>query len=75
MSANLDSSADVVDGRFRIQEGQTETFTLTVVYDPSTTGFYKLQLYTINYNDTSDDPDTYQRALPESRYETESLSI
>ena len=75
VSANLDSSADVVDGRFRIQEGQTETFTLTVVYDPSTTGFYKLQLYTINYNDTSDDPDTYQRALPESRYETESLSI
>ncbi len=75
VSANLDSSADVVNGRFLVREGDTETLTLTVEYDPDTSGFYKLQLYSINYNDTNDDPDTYQRALPESRYETESLSI
>lgn len=75
VSANLDATADLVGGRYRVLEGETETFTLTVEYDPADSGFYKLQLYTINYNDTSADPDTYQRALPESKFETESLSI
>lgn len=71
----LDSTADTVGGRFHVNEGQTETFTLIVEYDPATSGFYRLQLYSFNHNDTSADPDTYQRVLPESTYQTGQLSI
>jgi peptidoglycan hydrolase-like protein with peptidoglycan-binding domain len=73
--AILDSTADKDGDRYRIDEGQTETFTVVVEFDPATSGFYQLQLYSINYNDTESDPDTYQRTLPESTYETEPLSI
>jgi hypothetical protein len=73
--ANLDSTAEVDNGRYVVREGDTETFTLTVEYDPQDAGFYRLQLYTINYNDTGANPDVFQRALPESRFETQSVSI
>lgn len=73
--AILDSTADEVGNRYRIPEGQTETFTLIVEFDPDSEGFYKLQLHSINYNDTDANPDTYQRALPASTYETDPLSI
>jgi len=73
--AYLDSTADEDNGRYVVEEGRTETFTLTVEYDPQDAGFYRLQLYTINYNDAENDPDVFQRALPASKYETKSLSI
>jgi hypothetical protein len=74
-NANLSSNADSVGTQFRVREGQTKTFTLTVNYDPTARGFYQLQLYSLNYNDTAANPNTHQRALPESRYETDALSI
>lgn len=73
--AVLTSSADVENSRFVVEEGETETFTLTVEYDPSSSGFYRLQLYSFNFNDTDANPDTYQRALPENDYETDPVSI
>jgi peptidoglycan hydrolase-like protein with peptidoglycan-binding domain len=75
VDANLDSTADEDDGWFFIPEGSTETFTLTVEYNPEDEGFYRLQLYTINYNDTEADPEVFQRATPESTYRTQYLSI
>ncbi len=74
-TASLTSTADTDGTRFRVNEGETETFTLTVEYDPATAGFYQLQLYSFNFNDSNGDPDTAQRALDASDYETDSLSI
>jgi len=74
-SATLSSSADTESTRYVVREGETETFTLTVVYNPGTSGFYGVQLYSFNFNDSNAAPDTYQRALPGSDYETDPLSI
>lgn len=74
-SASLTSTADTDGTRFIVNEGETETFTLTVEYDPATAGFYQLQLYSLNFNNSNADPDTAQRALDESDYETDALSI
>lgn len=73
--ASLTSTADTEGTRWIVEEGETETFTLTVEYDPSVAGFYQLQLYSFNFNDTNAAPDTAQRALPSEDYETDALSI
>jgi hypothetical protein len=75
VTAALSSNASVSDGRFVVREGQTRTFTLSVTYNPDTTDFYRLQLYSINFNDTNANPDTQQRALPAQNYETGVVSI
>ncbi len=74
-SASLTSTADTEGTRFQVDEGETETFTLTVEYDPVAEGFFQLQLYSINFNIANANPNTQQRALDESDYETDSLSI
>lgn len=73
--ATLDSDAELEAGRFLVQEGNTETFTLTVEFDPSVTGSYKLQLYSLNFNTVNADANTQQRANPEEDYDTNSLTI
>ncbi len=76
ISASLTSTAEKESpGRYKVAEGETETFTLTVVANPSTTGFHKVQLYSVNWNNTNDDADTQQRALPAEDYETDTLNI
>lgn len=73
--ATVDSSAELDGGRYLVEEGSTETFTLTVEFDPNVTGSYKLRLYSVNFNDTNADADTQQLALPEEDFETSSLTI
>ncbi len=73
--ATVDSDAELDGARYLVSEGETETFTLTVEFDPNITGSYKLQLYSVNFNDTNADADTQQLALPEEDYETDSLTI
>jgi Putative peptidoglycan binding domain len=73
--ATVDSDAQLDGGRYLVEEGSTESFTLTVEFDPNVTGSYKLQLYSVNFNDTNADADTQQRALPVEDYETGSLTI
>ncbi len=75
LSASLTSTASKEAGRYKVAEGETETFTLTVVADPVTGGFHKLQLYSVNWNNTNDDADTQQRALPVEDFETDPLEI
>ena len=70
-SAALSSTADTVGTRYRVSEGETETFTLTVSYTPDADDFYRVQLYSVNFNTENANPDTQQRALPEQDYETE----
>jgi len=73
--ASLSSTADTEGTRYKVDEGSTETFTLTVSYDPGVSGFYGLQLYSLNFNVANAAPNTQQRALPEEDYETDPLSI
>jgi hypothetical protein len=75
-SGSLSSTADTEGSQFKVSEGETETFTLTVVYDPSTQGFYQVQLYSFNFKNASGgSPNTQQLALPASDYETDQISI
>jgi hypothetical protein len=74
-SAALSSNAQVVGNRYRVSEGQTRTFTLSVAYTPAADDFYRVQLYSINWNDDNADPDTMQRALPAQNYETDYESL
>ena len=77
--AILDSSADeetaLGQSRFLVEEGSTETFTLTVEYDPVATGSFKLQLHSLNFATTNADATTVQRANPMEDFETDSLTI
>lgn len=70
-SAALSSNASVVGNYYRVAEGQTRTFTLNVSYTPVSDDFYRVQLYSVNYNDTQAAPDVQQRALPEQDFETD----
>lgn len=74
-TASLTSTADTDGTRFRVNEGETETFTLTVEYDPTAQGFFQLQLYSLNFNVANSNPNTQQRALDESDYQTGTKSI
>lgn len=74
-SAALTSNASVSGSNFRIPEGETKRFTLSVSYTPASDDFYRVQLYSVNFNDTNAAPDVQQRALPEQNYETDFESL
>jgi hypothetical protein len=75
-TASLTSTADTDGSRFKVNEGETETFTLTVNYDPTTAGsFFQVQLYSLNFNDSNADPDTQQKATPAADFQTDQISI
>jgi len=73
--ASLSSTAETEGTRFKIAEGDTETFTLTINYDPGVSGFYAVRLYSFNFAVTNANPTTQQRALPTEDYETDPFSI
>ncbi|MES2931799.1 MAG: peptidoglycan-binding protein [Patescibacteria group bacterium] len=50
-SAVLSSTADTSSGFFVVDEGDTETFTLTVTLNPTAAGTYEVDLSTISFND------------------------
>lgn len=74
-SASLSSTADTDGSRYKINEGDTETFTLTVTHNPVTSAFYGVQLYGFNWKATNGAADTTQLFTPASDYETDPLSI
>jgi len=71
----LDSDAELSGGYYRIGDGDTESFTLTVEYDPAATGSFKAVLYSVNFNDSQADADTQQVLSPTEDYDTDSLTI
>jgi hypothetical protein len=73
--ASLSATADTEGGQYKVNEGETETFTLTISYDPGASGFYGVQLYSLNFKTSAGNPVTQQRALPAEDYETDPLSI
>lgn len=77
-SQAVTSSADVVGNFYRVNEGDTETFTYTFTLDPQAAAEgvqYRAQLLTINYNDTQAAPDAVYTATPANDYETDSELI
>jgi len=60
-SAVLTSTADLVGSsttRFLVEEGETETFTLTVTLDAAAAGTFGVMLEEVNFNDINWDGDT-----------------
>jgi peptidoglycan hydrolase-like protein with peptidoglycan-binding domain len=75
-SGVLTSTADTQDGEFVVREGETETFTLKVTIDPTTQGYYQVQLYGVNYAvGTYNATEVQQQALPQTDYESDQLYI
>jgi len=72
---SLSSSATTEGGQYKIDQGETETFTLTVSLDPNTTGFYGVQVYSLNFKTSAGNPVTQQKALPSEDYESDPLEI
>lgn len=68
------ATADEEAGHFVVQEGETETFTLTVTYSPSVTDFYKVQLRAIAYNDSVGIPDSRQE-VDTHEFETDNINL
>lgn len=61
--AAIDSTAGKQKGRFVIEAGDTEEFTLDVNYTPAESGFYKLQLFGVHFNERNAYPDDMVRAM------------
>ncbi|HEY0948471.1 MAG TPA: peptidoglycan-binding protein [Candidatus Paceibacterota bacterium] len=57
-SAVLTSTAVDTGSYFRVDEGETETFTLTVTLDPAAAGTFGVKLDEVNFNDTQAAGDT-----------------
>jgi peptidoglycan hydrolase-like protein with peptidoglycan-binding domain len=74
-TASLSSTADTENSAFIVREGETETFTLTVNYDPATSGFYQVQIVSLNTDDDSNVGTSQQMALPASDFESDQISI
>jgi hypothetical protein len=74
-TASLSSTASTDGTRFKVDEGETETFTLTIEWDPSVAGFYQGQLYGFNFATTNANPTSQQVATPSEDYQTDLLSI
>jgi len=56
-SASLTSSAQVSGNFYKIVEGTTENFTVTVNYDPAAAGTFKVQLVNVFFNTKPVNPD------------------
>jgi hypothetical protein len=72
----LGSTADQSGGFYVVNEGETETFTLTVTHDPATTNVARrLQLLSVAFRDSASTPNQTWNATPAQDYETEYLTI
>lgn len=70
-------SGGTVSGNFvRINAGQTATFRLTVYYDPTVTGIYRVQLNQIGYNQSSaTSPDQAHTPQPQANFRSASVQV
>ena len=78
-SATLTSTADTADsnsGFFKVNQGETKTFTLTVTFNPSLSSSYQLQVNSLNFATTGAvAPTTQQNTLPAESYQTDPLQV
>lgn len=75
-SAVVSSSARERSGYFFIPEGETDSLTLQVIYQPGTPmATARLQLLSISFNDIAAAPDQSWSAVPSSSYRTQTVVI
>lgn len=78
-TTTISSSADTTGGAYRVNEGDTETFTFTMTLNPSAVSegsSFRAQLLTILFGDVSSDTDASTwTATPENDYETNGVLI
>jgi hypothetical protein len=77
-SSALSSSADEEGNFYAVDEGSTESFTFLVTFNPLPANegqFYRLQILTINFNDTAAAPDQVYSAIPANDFETDATVI
>lgn len=75
-SAVITSSADMSGNYWVVDEGDTETFTLTVTLDPDASGTFALELEAIGFNNTAATADTtYNIDQNNQEFETNAVFI
>jgi hypothetical protein len=75
-TAAVSSSASRSGDYFRVREGKTETFELSVTLTPLADGYFRAQLYGINFNvATAGTADTMQLAVPATDFETSLINL
>ncbi len=75
-NAVVSSTANTSGSYYIVRDGETESFTLTVTLAPNNDGYYRLQLYGVNYNVGAEAAaDTMQRAIPAVDFETDYANI
>ena len=76
ISSILTSTATLTGGRFLVEEGETETFTMTVTLNPTTAGTFGVRLDTVNFNDVNDAADTtFTVDASEEDYRTDAVYV
>lgn len=72
----VDSTADVEGGSFKINEGETETVTITVTFDATTAGAAgRLQLNSLVFGETDGADNQTWSALPATDYRTDIVTL
>ena len=74
----ISSTAKGIGNYFRINEGDTETVTMTVVYNPlpeDESASYRMRLLGINFASTPISPNKTWIANPQNVYQTQSTYI
>ena len=74
-TAALSSTAKTEGGKYKVNEGETKSFTLTVNFDPATTDFYQVQVYALNWSPTSGGAVTQQLTVPVEDFQTDAISV
>lgn len=75
-TAAVSSTASMSGDYYVVNEGSTESFTLTVELTPLADGFFRAQLYGVNFNvGSAAAADTLQQATPTTDFETDYVSL
>lgn len=71
----LSTTADTEGDFFRIDEAETEEFTLQVLFDPVTSGSYRVLFEGAGFSSTPSDPSQFSSASPATDFRTDFLTI
>lgn len=74
-SADADNARIEQQSSYLIDEGDTESFTLTVYFDPDTSGTYRVQLNRINFSERDSASGAYSTDLDNGEVDTDYLAI
>lgn len=75
-SSAVTSTATKEGSAYRIDDGDKETFTLTVTLNPDTTGFYRVELDSITYGTTAATPyGSSHTAAPDEDFESDNVNL